>query len=168
MRILRTTPLPPPSTPNGTPNPFVFVVGTYEVPIYPGDTVTMGPNAQVSIVKESYAPTIQPAVENALLVIKLRRHSTDEGPIDAVIVIRHDLFVAEADDYYDRKKVIIDPVTNKYKPQKRPSFKHRKWEDWAPGCTRTLVLKSVDSNTDLYNTLYEKQLLQLVAQLHTK
>ena len=109
-----------------TPEPIAFHVATFGIPVYPGDVASLGPDAQISVVKDSYAPSLQPSPESALLVIKLHRHIDKEGPIDMAIVIRSDTLLSKADDFYNAREMTIDPTTNKYKATKRVKFRFQK------------------------------------------
>lgn len=134
------------------PTPLAVHVGSYYLPSYLEGIPSLGPDVQVSIVKEKNAPRLQPSVENTFIVVKIHRPSSplDEGKAtDTAIIIRGDTLLSWSDDFYGKQEYTINPATNKYEATKHPRMWAQEWKDWASGNSRTIVLKRETSTRNV-------------------
>lgn len=134
------------------PIPLAVHVGTYYLPLPLGGVPSLGPDVQISIVKENSAKRLQPSVENTFIAVKIHRPSSplDEGKAtDTAIIIRGNTLLSWSDDFYRKKEYTINPATNKYEAMQHPRMWAQEWKDWASGNSRTIVLKRETSTRNV-------------------
>lgn len=84
--------------------------------------------------------TLQHAAETALLLIKVHRFTSADGPIDAATAIHLNMLPSKFSDAEgERDKLGEEQLEAREAAAENQALK---WNDWTQGCTRAIVLKS--------------------------